>query len=200
MIRVAVLSVMGACFLTTGSGAVLGFDGTGEKSIEDSGIYRPFDGRRIERWKQRKGLQRLYILSKADINKDGVITWSEVQQSRKHYFDKYDTDGNGIVSEKEIEAFVRKRVEKRVKYLKRRFDQNGDGKISKEEFDQYAKKRFAWRDFNEDNRLSGEELPPKFHRMQAMHKFVKEGMRREGISRMEQSSENFDVNKTEKKK
>ncbi len=205
MLRVAILSVAGVLSISMLVSSAYAFDGTARGSFgserfeSEAGDGPGFRDRMHGQWRRGRGLGRMFMLSKADINKDGVITWNEVQNSRKQYFDRFDTDGDGIISEKEIDAVVRKRVEKRVKRLTRWFDRDGDGKISKKEFDFHAKERFAWRDYNEDEKLSGDELPARFHRMQAFRRNMKDYMR-DNEDMKKPSDKDDEVNKSEKKK
>ncbi len=111
----------------------------------------------------RRG-KKIRFLKRADANRDGIVTLEEVEKLREKRFNKYDTNNDGVISEKEIEDRIRARIEKRVKRMTRKFDRNKDGKITQDEFNWLVKEKFSWRDLNDDQKLSGDELPRRFHR------------------------------------
>ena len=70
-----------------------------------------------------------------------------------------DTDGDGTLSQKEIEDMVMKRmVERRAKRMERRLDVNGDGKVTIAEIEKQRQKEFAALDRNDDGKLERSEL------------------------------------------
>lgn len=98
-------------------------------------------------------------IKKADVNADGVIELSEIEQMRQSRFDRFDGDKNGAVSKEEVEAAVRERVERMAQRIVRRFDADRDGTITRPEFNRFVRERFSWMDLNDDGKLTKEELP-----------------------------------------
>lgn len=98
-------------------------------------------------------------IKRVDANADGVIELTEIEKSRQKRFDRFDADGNGMVSADEIEQVVRQRVERMTKRTVRRFDSDRNGSITLQEFNRSARERFTWMDLNDDGRITREELP-----------------------------------------
>lgn len=98
-------------------------------------------------------------LKKADANKDGEVTFDEVEELRSKRFIEYDANKDGVITGEEVEQVVQERVEKRAQRMTRRFDQDRDGKITTDEFNRFAKERFGWMDLNDDGKIAGDELP-----------------------------------------
>ncbi len=186
------LSVGGILLFTSIAGAVafderMGHDSDGPEMGDRMGGRMM--GEHMGRWGHRGGygygarremrkkrffnkLKSLGLL-RADANDDGIITWEEVEKARGQYFARFDTNKDGDITKEEIEAHLRKRMERRARVITSWFDSNGDGKISKDEFNQSAKERFRWKDFNEDNQLSGRELPRRFYWQRRMREHMR---------------------------
>ncbi len=157
----------------------MGYDNSGPELGEHTRGRHHIGGKR-HRWGQHTRTKRFFNklkslgLLRADANGDGIVTWEEIESSRARYFSHFDLNKDGNITRDEVEAQLRKRMERRARLITSWFDSNSDGKISKEEFNQSAKERFSWRDYNGDNQLSGTELPRRFYRLQRMRERLKE--------------------------
>ena len=98
-------------------------------------------------------------LKKADANKDGEVTFDDVEELRSERFTKFDANNDGVVTEDEVQKVVEERVQKRTQRMTRRFDQDRDGKITTDEFNRLAKERFSSMDLTDDGKIAGDELP-----------------------------------------
>ena len=90
-----------------------------------------------------------HFFDKLDTNHDGVISRAEYQAWVDSRFAKLDTNGDGSVDASEIAASpaVAERVQKRAEGFVKRYDQSGTGKVSKADFEAKEMSRF--------DRLSG---------------------------------------------
>ena len=97
------------------------------------------------------------FMSRLDTNNDGAIQLEEMTRVNRHA--AADTDGDGILSQEEIEAMVLKRmVERQARQLTRRLDVDGDGVVTLAEIENQDAKRFALMDRNDDGKLERSEL------------------------------------------
>ena len=87
---------------------------------------------------------RQQFFNKIDTNGDGVISRAEYQAWVDGRFDKLDSNGDGSVDANEIASSpaTAARVEKRAEGFVKRFDQSGDGKVSKSDFEAKEMARF----------------------------------------------------------
>ncbi|HEY0178121.1 MAG TPA: hypothetical protein VGC30_00630 [Dokdonella sp.] len=87
---------------------------------------------------------RQQFLQKIDTNGDGVISRAEYQAWVDGRFDKLDTNGDGRVDAKEIESSpaTAEHVQKRADGFVQRFDQSGTGVVSKADFEAKEMARF----------------------------------------------------------
>ncbi|HEY0233387.1 MAG TPA: EF-hand domain-containing protein [Dokdonella sp.] len=87
---------------------------------------------------------RQQFFDKIDTNGDGVISRAEYQAWVDSRFDKLDSNRDGSVDANEIASSpaTAARVEKRAEGFVKRFDQSGDGKVSKSDFEAKEMARF----------------------------------------------------------
>jgi len=90
-----------------------------------------------------------HFFDKLDTNHDGVISRAEYQAWVDSRFAKLDTNGDGSVDANEIATSpaTAARVQKRAEGFVKRYDQSGTGKVSKADFEAKEMSRF--------DRLSG---------------------------------------------
>lgn len=101
-----------------------------------------------------------------DANKDGFISPDEFAKRRIDALKSADTDGDGVLSQDELAAYIQKRdLERRARAMSRMLDIDGDGKVTIEELEKQNAKRLALMDTNDDGKLSPEEL-------QRAHRFM----------------------------
>ena len=104
-----------------------------------------------------------------DADKDGQITKAELEAHAKAQFDTADTDGNGMLSAKEIQVEADKRMKERMKQrsaqgsqrMLEHKDANNDGQLSFEEMQATQSRMdrmFGRMDDNNDGMISAEEL------------------------------------------
>ena len=99
-----------------------------------------------------------------DTNKDGTIEKDEFQGRRVERLKAADTDGDGTLSQQELENMVLKQIaERRARKLEKRLDINGDGKVTIAEIQTMRDKEVAVMDRNDDGKIDGRELA-EFHR------------------------------------
>lgn len=110
-----------------------------------------------------------HMLKKADVNKDGIITKEELQQTQLKRFKKLDSNGDGEVTVDEVQKRWLSRIEKRAKRMTRRFDANRDGKVTQDEFLQMADRRLYILDLNDDGKITKDELPRFMKRKHYYH-------------------------------
>jgi Ca2+-binding EF-hand superfamily protein len=142
-------------------------------------------------------------LKSLDANKDGVITLEEVLAARQPIFARIDTNGDGVIDAKEIEAETKLNVDYWTKVFMHRFDQNKDGRITREEFERAAGQRFG---MGSDGAM-GRDMPRgerEMHRGEGMHGYgmgrgwMGERMRGRVFDRMDLNSDGvLDLNEVE---
>ncbi len=94
---------------------------------------------------------------KMDTNDDGAVNLSEFTNMDR--LKQADTNGDGTLSQEEIEAMVMKRmVERQARRMTHRLDVNGDGVVTIAEVEKQKEKRFALLDRNDDGKLEQSEL------------------------------------------
>lgn len=108
------------------------------------------------------------FIKSLDANGDGVITLDEVLAKRQPYFDRMDTNKDGVLDQAEIAASVKERVDYWVKRVVKRLDADGDGKITRAEIESRAKRRFSIADHNDDGVIDANDLPPGMRGMDGM--------------------------------
>ena len=94
---------------------------------------------------------------KMDKNDDGAVDLSEFTNMDR--LKQADTNGDGTLSQDEIQAMVMKRmVERQARRMTNRLDVNGDGVVTIAEVEKQREKRFALMDRNDDGKLERSEL------------------------------------------
>ncbi|MCO4319716.1 EF-hand domain-containing protein [Phyllobacterium sp. 21LDTY02-6] len=103
--------------------------------------------------------------AKLDSNKDGSVDLAEFSNADR--LKEADKDGDGKLSQEEMEALAMKRiVERQVQRMTKRLDVDGDGTVTIAEVEKQKAKRFALMDRNDDGKLEGKELRhgKRFHK------------------------------------
>lgn len=94
-----------------------------------------------------------------DKNKDGTIDKAEFQAGKLERLKAADTNGDGMLSQDELEAMVLKQIaERRAARLVKRLDIDGDGSVTLAESEGMRDKRFAVLDLNNDGKIDEREL------------------------------------------
>ncbi|MGH6763601.1 MAG: EF-hand domain-containing protein [Phyllobacterium sp.] len=96
-------------------------------------------------------------LARFDTNKDGAIELEEFVVTER--LKTADTNGDGTLSQDEIEAMALKRiVEREARKMTSRLDIDGDGTVTIAEVEKHKAKRFALMDRNDDGKLDRGEF------------------------------------------
>ena len=96
-------------------------------------------------------------LARLDGNKDGTIQLDEFTNMDR--LKAADTNGDGTLSQDEIEALALKQiVERQARRITNRLDIDGDGTVTIAEVEKHKAKRFALMDRNDDGKLDRDEL------------------------------------------
>jgi hypothetical protein len=87
---------------------------------------------------------RQQFFNKIDTNHDGVISRAEYQAWVDSRFSKLDTNGDGVVDADEVATSPTavERVQKRAEGFVRRYDTTGSGQVSKADFEAKEMQRF----------------------------------------------------------
>lgn len=107
------------------------------------------------------GMQQM--LERADANKDGAVTRTELIDSRVNTFERLDRNEDGVVSSKDRPRLGGGRFDTAVSRLSAQFDANEDGELTRAEFVDGPTTGFDAGDVNGDDILSADEianLPP----------------------------------------
>lgn len=136
---------------------------------------------------QKRYDRRLEEMKMLDTNQDGILQTEELKQKSSASFNGADTDKDGVLSKKEIEAAQenakKKSKEKydsknlanrhamKVKSQLKNADKNDDGKVSREEYEAYYGARYGTYDRDGDGivtekeyRRDTEKLPGSYRR------------------------------------
>jgi Ca2+-binding EF-hand superfamily protein len=103
------------------------------------------------------------MLQRLDLNRDGAISADEAGAVRTVRFLRWDTDGDGVITEAEMLAAAQERIARRIAKKFARMDRNGDGRVERAEFDDRGAARFARLDTDGDGRVSREEIRARPH-------------------------------------
>jgi Ca2+-binding EF-hand superfamily protein len=100
------------------------------------------------------------MLTKADANKDGVVTRAEFAAMRGETFARLDRNSDGIATLGELPRLARSdRPEARqLRATLTAADVNKDGKVTRDEFVKAPSPLFERADVNRDNRLDSREI------------------------------------------
>lgn len=99
----------------------------------------------------------------ADANKDGVITLEEAQAQAGKMFAQLDRTKDNVIDTADSDAMRKEMTDYRVKRFIHSFGGDKDGKVTREQFEKVAKERFAQMDFNNDGRVTRDEMPGRGH-------------------------------------
>ncbi|HSF94243.1 MAG TPA: calcium-binding protein [Thermohalobaculum sp.] len=117
------------------------------------------------------------MTQRMDLNGDGKVSAAEAEAVRTVMFLRWDTDGDGVVTEYEMIERIMARIKRRIAKRFEMHDVNGDGRIEQAEFAESSAARFAEMDADGDGSLAGEELPAMHrHRHGDRHGGMRHGM------------------------
>lgn len=98
-------------------------------------------------------------MARMDADDNGAIDQDEMGSRYMERLKKADVDGDGTLSQKEIEDMVLQRmVERKARHTVRRLDADGDGKVTIAEIEDRNAKLFALMDRNSDGKLDKHEM------------------------------------------
>ncbi len=110
---------------------------------------------------RRRGARFMRFLRGADVNGDNVITSEEAKVAAFKRFDRFDRNGDGTVDEADLTKMKSESVDYRVRRFMHRYGGNAQGSVTLEQFSKFRDERFARLDFNNDGKLTRDELPGK---------------------------------------
>lgn len=110
-------------------------------------------------WSQSNQDRAGEVLARADLNRDGQVTRSELKSSRAKTFERLDRNKDQLINTKDRPAppFT-KRFDDAVARLLPEFDANRDGNVSRKEFVDGPTTGFDAADLNKDGVLSAAEI------------------------------------------
>ena len=100
----------------------------------------------------------------ADANKDGMIALEEAQAQAGKMFSQLDRTKDNVIDKADFDALEKETMDYRIKRFIHQYGGDKDGKVTREQFDKVAKERFAQMDFNNDGRVTRDEMPGRGHR------------------------------------
>lgn len=103
------------------------------------------------------GKMRGHMFDRLDANKDNQITQDEITPFTEKRFSRFDADGDGTVSTAEVDAHLKKHLERRRARLLERFDKDGNGSITQAEFSMQTAQMFERADEDQDGAISRAE-------------------------------------------
>ena len=103
------------------------------------------------------------VMHRLDLNGDGGISPVEAGAVGTVRFLRLDSDGDGIITEAEMQERMQKRAAERVAKKFAMMDRNGDGRVERAEFDEIGTARFVRMDTDGDGRVSREEFRAQRH-------------------------------------
>jgi Ca2+-binding EF-hand superfamily protein len=111
----------------------------------------------------RAGLERM---SQADANGDGTVTRDEVKAARAKMFPRVDRDGNGVITDSDIPAWL-SRMNSDISFpnFAKVFDVNKDRKITRDEWQNGGMQVFDMADTNRDNQVTAAEKASALERL-----------------------------------
>jgi hypothetical protein len=103
------------------------------------------------------------MMHRLDLNGDGMISPTEANAVGTVRFLSMDADGDGIITEAEMQERMRKRMTERTAKRFAMMDQNGDGRVDRAEFEETGTARFERMDSNGDGQVSTEDFRAQRH-------------------------------------
>lgn len=97
------------------------------------------------------------MLKQADANRDGQITWAEVEKLRASSFARLDRNNDGYIDGSDRPSLFGGRFDEAMKTVSK-FDTNGDGRISKSEMMNAEAPAFIKADANGDKIVTSDEI------------------------------------------
>ena len=99
------------------------------------------------------------LISRADLNGDGDISWEEVLDMRANSFERLDRNSDGVVSKDDSPARpFAARFNEALERLQADFDTDRDGEITKEEMMSAPAPLFEQGDIDGDDVLTADEM------------------------------------------
>lgn len=96
--------------------------------------------------------------ARLDADSDGKVTVNEWKPKAVKRFLRLDDDQNGTVTTAEIDAFLKKGIDRRKERMLSRLDQNKDGNVTRDEVDAYIDALFNGADGDKDGGLTLAEV------------------------------------------
>ena len=113
---------------------------------------------------RRRGARFMRFLRGADTNGDNVITSEEAKVEAFKRFDRFDRNSDRVVDKSDLESLKSESIDYRVRRFMHRYGGDAQGKVTLEQFSKVRDERFARRDFNNDGKLSRDEMPGRHGR------------------------------------
>jgi Ca2+-binding EF-hand superfamily protein len=99
--------------------------------------------------------------ARLDADSDGKMTVNEWKPKAEKRFLRLDDDHNGTVTTAEIDAWLKRGIDRRKERMLSRLDQNKDGNVARDEVDAYIDALFNGADGDKDGSLSLAEIREK---------------------------------------
>jgi Ca2+-binding EF-hand superfamily protein len=104
--------------------------------------------------------------ARLDADSDGKVTVNEWKPKAEKRFLRLDDDHNGTVTTAEIDAFLKRSIDRRKERMLSRLDQNKDGSVTRDEVDAYIDALFNGADGDKDGGLTLAEIRETSQRRQ----------------------------------
>ena len=96
--------------------------------------------------------------ARLDADSDGKMTVNEWKTKAEKRFLRLDDDNNGTVTTAEIDAWLKRGIDRRKERMLTRLDQNKDGSVTRDEVDAYIDALFNGADGDKDGGLTLAEI------------------------------------------
>jgi Ca2+-binding EF-hand superfamily protein len=96
--------------------------------------------------------------ARLDADSDGKMTVNEWKPKAEKRFLRLDDDHNGTVTTAEIDAWLKRGIDRRKERMLTRLDQNKDGNVTRDEVDAYIDALFNGADGDKDGGLTLAEI------------------------------------------
>ena len=96
--------------------------------------------------------------ARLDADSDGKMTESEWKPKAEKRFLRLDDDRDGTVTTAEIDAWLKRGIDRRKERMLSRLDENKDGKVTRDEVDAYIDALFNGADSDKDGNLTLAEI------------------------------------------